>query len=366
MVYQIYEYVGVFIMSFLMVYALTPFIIKFALHINFVDKPEARKIHLSAIPLLGGVSVFIGFMMLCIYDVLIAYERTFDKAILGYLGGALLIVIVGVFDDKYGMKPLVKLTGQLSACMLFIFSNFTIAELNMMFGSIFITVPLLILWMVGLMNALNFLDNMDGIISGMAGILALGFFAFSQMNTSVNAGIMGFIGLISLSFSGSVLGFLPYNFNPAKIFLGDAGSMFIGYFLSSMGSLMALYARNQHQSKLFYLLPVLLLSYAIFDISLVSYTRKRDGRHIMQGGKDHSTHRIKTVLGSTKITAIMIYFINLIIVITTMIVFRIGSKPLLVIATFVFAAAFLIFGRKLDNVPIVIPDNQKKAEKPAS
>lgn len=363
MVYQIYEYVSVFIMSFLMVYALTPFIIKFALRINFVDKPEARKIHLSAIPLLGGVSVFIGFFVLCIYDILIAYERTFDKAILGYLAGGLLIVIVGVIDDKFGMKPIVKLTGQLAACVLFIFSNFDIVALQGMFGSIYITVPLLILWMVGLMNALNFLDNMDGIISGMAGILALGFFAFSQMNTSVNAGIMGFIGLISLSFSGSVLGFLPYNFNPAKIFLGDAGSMFIGYFLSSMGSLMALYARNQHQSKLFYLLPVLLLSYAIFDISLVSYTRKRDGRHIMQGGKDHSTHRIRTVLGSTKITAIMIYFINLIIVITSMIVFRIGSKPLLVIATFVFAAAFIIFGRKLDNVPIVVPENQKKMEK---
>lgn len=358
--YQIYEYISVFIMSWLFVYGLTPFIIKFANRINFVDKPEARKIHAKSIPLMGGLSVFIGFFLLCLYDVAITPSRTFDAAMIGYLAGSILIVLIGLWDDKYGMKPIVKLLGQISVSLIFIFSNYDTRELFMMFGSTYITLPLLVLWMVGLMNALNFLDNMDGIITGMAAILGLGYFAFSLMNTTANAGVMALIALISLSFAGATLGFLPYNFNPARIFLGDAGSMFIGYFLSSMGILMAQYAGNQKNDKWYYLLPVLLLSYAIFDIALVSYTRKRDGRHVMQGGKDHSTHRIYTILGSAKVTAVLIYVINIIIVLTTVVVFRIGSRQLLLITTGLFAVIFMVFGFKLDQVPIVIPQNQVK------
>jgi len=363
MEFRIYEYLSVFIMSWLFVYGLTPFIIKLAYKINFVDKPEARKMHLKSVPLMGGLSVALGFVLLCVYDVAISPGRYFDKPMLGYLAGTILIVIIGLIDDKRGMRPLIKMGGQLLVSLTFILSNFSLNELQRMFGSIYITLPIMVLWMVGLMNALNFLDNMDGIISGMAGILGLGFFAFALTNTtSSNQEAMALIALISLSFAGSTFGFLPYNFNPARIFLGDAGSMFIGYFLSSMGILMAQYAGNKHNDKMFYLLPVLLLSYAIFDISLVSYTRRRDGRHVMQGGKDHSTHRINTLLGSVKVTAAIIYVINVLIALTSIIIFRIGSRELLIIITLMFAALFVIFGRKLDQVPIVVPANQKKGK----
>ncbi|MCB5252650.1 MAG: MraY family glycosyltransferase [Candidatus Cloacimonadaceae bacterium] len=361
--FRIYEYLSVFIMSWLFVYGLTPFIIKLANKINFVDKPEARKMHLKSVPLMGGLSVALGFILLCVYDVVISPGRYFDAPMLGYLAGSVLIVFIGIIDDRRGMKPLIKLGGQILVSLTFIFTNFTFPELQRMFGSIYVTLPLLLLWMVGLMNAMNFLDNMDGIISGMAGILGLGFFAFALTNaTSSNQNAMALIALISLSFAGSTFGFLPYNFNPAKIFLGDAGSMFIGYFLSSMGILMAQYAGIKYNDKFFYLMPVLLLSYAIFDISLVSFTRKRDGRHVMQGGKDHSTHRINTVLGSVRVTAAIIYTINVLIVLTSIMVFRIGSRELLIFSTMLFAIFFLIFGHKLDQVPIVIPANQKKGK----
>ena len=359
--FRVYEYLSVFIMSWLFVYGLTPFMMRLAYKINFVDKPEARKMHLKSTPLMGGLSVALGFFLLCVYDVIISPGRYFDLPMLGYLAGTLIIVIIGVIDDKRGMQPLVKMGGQFLVSFIFIFSNFSVAELSNMFGNIFISLPILVLWMVGLMNALNFLDNMDGIISGMAGILGLGFFAFALTNTTPsNQQAMALIALISLSFAGSTFGFLPYNFNPAKIFLGDAGSMFIGYFLSSMGIFMAQYAGLKHNDKLFYLLPVLFLSYAIFDISLVSYTRKRDGRHVMQGGKDHSTHRINNVLGSVKVTASIIYALNILIVLTSIIVFRIGSRELLLISTLLFAVFFLVFGRKLDQVPVQIPANQRK------
>ncbi|MBW6513549.1 MAG: undecaprenyl/decaprenyl-phosphate alpha-N-acetylglucosaminyl 1-phosphate transferase [Candidatus Syntrophosphaera sp.] len=359
-----WEYASVFIMSWLLVYSLTPFIIRMARALNFVDKPEARKIHLSSTPLLGGLSVFIGFILLCLYDVTISPARYFDTAMIGYLLGTVIIVCLGLLDDLRGMNPAVKLLGQLTVSLVFILSNFQLPELQDMFGSVYVSLPIMVLWMVGLMNALNFLDNMDGIISGMAGILGLGFFAFSLTNTtSSNGSEMAFIGLISLSFAGSTFGFLPYNFNPAKIFLGDAGSMFIGYFLSSMGILMARYAVLTREDNMFYLLPVLLLSYAIFDISLVSYTRKRDGRHVMQGGRDHSTHRINTALGSIKITALIVYAINILIVLTTIIIFITGNRILLLATTLMFAIFFLVMGSKLDQIPIVVPHNQQKKNK---
>ncbi len=350
----VYKCTTVLILAFLTVYSITPFIMKLAFKTNFLDKPNFRKVHTKATPLLGGVSVFIGFFILAGY-VILTNMHSLDIPIIGYLAGAFFIVLVGVIDDRYGMKPLVKLSGQSLSCLIFLISN----DLYTVFGPAYITLPLLVIWMVGLMNALNFLDNMDGIITGMSGILALGFYALSFISSTPELNAQAnFISLLALIFAGAVFGFLPYNFNPARIFLGDAGSMFIGYFLSTMGILVGDLATASTGNMYFYLLPVLMLSYAIFDISLVSFTRKRDGRKISQGGKDHSTHRIGTAMGSPKITAILIYLINIILVLVTILVFKIGSSTLLILSTTIFAVIFVIFGNKLDQIPIVIPDNQ--------
>lgn len=374
------EYISVFILAFIFVYSITPWVIKLAHKINFVDNPDARKIHKKAIPLMGGLSVFIGFVVLVIYDVVIVSNRMFNMRLVGYLLGAFVIVLVGVIDDKRGMSPIVKMAGQFLACSLFIFTNFgTVVWYNMpflndtsfpmiilnstvMFNNYF-SIPLLYLWMIGLMNATNFLDNMDGMISGISAIIALGFFAFSMIinpDNSSSALWLSLMGLLSLSYAGAVMGFLPYNFNPAKIFLGDAGSLFIGYFISSMGILMANFASLQFQSKWFYLLPVILISYAIFDICFVSITRKRDGRLVWQGGKDHTTHRIKNLLDSVKVTAILIYAINVIVVILTIMVTIIGSHELLLAILGICLICYILLGRRLYAVEVEIPANQVK------
>lgn len=351
----IYEYVMVFMLTFLIVYAVTPFVIKLAMAINFVDKPSQRKIHKNVKPLMGGLAVFTGFFLVLLYDLLLIPGRGFNLQVLGYLGAAFLIVIIGLIDDRYGMRPKLKLAGQITTALIFLYTN----DLTHHLGPVYVTVPIYVFWMVGLMNAFNFLDNMDGIISGMAGILALGFYSFSFLaKTSSLAPQVHYISLLSLTFAGAVIGFLPHNFNPAKIFLGDAGSMFIGYFLSSMGILVGRLAVIRMQSHIYYLLPVLLLSYALFDISLVSYTRKRDGRRISEGGKDHSTHRLGTFLKSPKITSILVYLINAVIVLVTIVIFNAESEALLIIATAFFALGFLFFGKKLDNIPIIITKNQ--------
>ncbi len=355
----IYEYLTAFLLSFLIVYALTPFMIKFALAINFVDQPSARKIHKDCKPLLGGLAVFIGFATVVVYDILLIPGREFNLQLTGYLGGAFLLIIIGLIDDRWGMQPKVKLLGQVLAAMIFLISN----DLMTLLGPVYVTVPIFLLWMVGLINAFNFLDNMDGILSGMSGILAIGFytFAFTSKTASLSPQVQ-YISLLSLAFSGAAFGFLPHNFNPAKIFLGDTGSMFIGYFLASMGILSGRLAVVRMNSVLYYLLPVLLLSYALFDITLVSYTRKRDGRKISEGGKDHSTHRIGTAMQSAKITALLVYLINTIILLVTAVILKMESETLLVITTCLFATGFIFFGKKLDNIPIIITKNQLKKE----
>jgi len=277
----------------------------------------------------------------------------------------------------------VKLIGQFLACSTFIFTNFgsvtwlaipftndltfPMLFLNntVMFNN-FISIPILYIWMIGLMNATNFLDNMDGMISGISAIIALGFFAFAMIinpDNSSSAMWLSLMGLLSLSYAGSVLGFLPYNFNPAKIFLGDAGSMFIGYFISSMGILMANFASLQFQSKWFYLLPVILISYAIFDICFVSITRKKDRRLVWQGGKDHTTHRMKNLLGSVKVTTLLIYAINVVIVILTIMVTLIGRYELLLSILAICIVCYYLLGKRLYSIEVEIPDNQLKKKR---
>jgi len=349
----IYEFLFVIVMSFLLVYNLTPLIIKFALKINFVDHPNHRKVHEKAIPLMGGLSVFLGFFFLVFLELISNPFTTKSFATYGYLLGAFLIMIFGLIDDKWGMSVLVKFFLQLTVCLIFIYTN----NLYHLFGSIWLSVPIIILWMTGLMNAFNFLDNMDGILSGMSGILALGFYAIATLTRSP---IITDIGLLSLAFAGAVFGFLPFNFNPAKIFLGDAGSMFFGYFFGTMGVLTGKLVVETTNNRLYFLLPILLLSFAIFDISLVSITRSRDDRHIAEGGKDHSTHRIGTAMQSTKITAIVVYLINTIIMLTAIAVLQIKSVGFLIVSTVIFTIGFLFFGRKLDEIPIIVPNNQIK------
>ncbi|MCL1827555.1 MAG: undecaprenyl/decaprenyl-phosphate alpha-N-acetylglucosaminyl 1-phosphate transferase [Candidatus Cloacimonetes bacterium] len=322
-----------------------------------MDNPAARKLHLKSTPLLGGLSVFIGFGIVVLWTSFIYRDTMAVFNTYSYLLGALVILITGLVDDKFGMSPIVKLFFQALVCLIFIHTN----NIYTLLGNVWITLPILLLWMTGLMNAYNFLDNMDGILSGMACILALGFYAISfTVKTPNILGLSESVSLLSLSFAGATLGFLRYNFNPAKIFLGDAGSMFFGYFLSTMGILAGKLTVNTMNSKMFYLLPTLLLSYAIFDISLVSITRKRDGRRISQGGKDHSTHRIDTAVNSHKLTALFVYLINTIIVLMTIIMLKIGSAILLCITTAIFIIVFLYFGRKLNKIPIVVTENQLK------
>ena len=339
----------IFAISFVLVFLLTFLIRKVAIKLNFIDNPEERKFHKTPTPLMGGLAILIGMICAFFLSFFICINLIPPvKNVLCYFMGLFLVCFLGLWDDHQGMTPYVKFSVQfIVSLILIIGSGYTT-----LIGPWFVTVPILVLWMVGLMNALNFLDNMDGITAGLATILGLGFFALGILTGN------NFISLISVIFIGATLGFLPHNFHPAKIFLGDAGSMLIGYTLSVFGIVIL----TELPKNFSLLLPVLLLSYAIFDISLVSITRKRDGRRVFQGGKDHSTHRIGTATGSVRITAVMVYLINILMVLITVIVYETSSQWVILITTVLFALVFLFFGGKLDQIPILISQNQLRTK----
>ncbi len=335
----------IFAISFVSVFLLTFLVKKVAVELNFIDKPEERKFHKTPTPLMGGLAILLGMIFSFFLSFFICINLIPPvKSFLFFFIGLLLVCSLGLLDDHQGMTPYVKFSVQFLIAMILIIGS----GYSDLIGPWFITVPILVIWMVGLMNALNFLDNMDGITAGLASILGLGFFALGILTGN------HFISLISVIFIGATFGFLLHNFHPAKIFLGDAGSMLIGYTLSVLG--IVLLTELPKNFSLF--LPVLLLSYAIFDISLVSITRKRDGRRVLQGGKDHSTHRIGTATGSVRITAVMVYLINILMVLITVIVYETSSQWAIMITTVLFALVFLFFGGKLDQIPILISRNQ--------
>jgi len=324
-------YIFIFLISLLLVLVLTPLFRKLAFKSNFLDYPDPRKIHLQPTPLLGGASVFLGFCGAVLLSFLSGYPWTNELS--GVLIGGIIVIGFGLWDDKFGMQPGVKFLGQILASFIFLLVSHSLGSLS--FGVI--GDLLLFLWMVGLMNAINFLDNMDGLCSGISFIATTAFmliFIFNGQGDQI---------ILCLAFMGALLGFLVYNFPPAKIFLGDAGSMFNGFILSALGILFA----KKNSSFNLLLAPMLILSYPIFDISLVTFTRLKEGRKFYKGGKDHSSHRLMNLGFHLKKTLGSIYLISLSLGIIGVLVFSIFESPWKVLIAFWVGLLLAILGTYL-------------------
>ena len=270
-------YVIIFLTSFVVTLVSTSILIVIAKKFDFLDYPSGLKAHPRPTPILGGEAVFIGFLVTVILACLFFDLPLKDELLALIIGGAV-TVIVGLIDDKKGLSPSTKFLGQLIAAILFIFLSHSQGFLT---GTT-LDLIVLLLWITGMMNALNFLDAMDGLCGGIAFISA---FAFMILGVFSANPIMI---IISLAIMGSLAGFLRYNLPPAKIFLGDAGSMLNGFVLAALGILFA----KSNPSPLTLLVPIMILSYPIFDISFVTLMRVREGRKIYMADYNNSPPRI--------------------------------------------------------------------------
>jgi UDP-GlcNAc:undecaprenyl-phosphate GlcNAc-1-phosphate transferase len=246
-----------------------------ARQLNWLDQPSRRKVHADPIPLLGGVAMYLAFLI----AILVSGSRTVFEEGLVVLGGATLLLVVGVIDDRRGIAPLPKLLAQVAAALLLVVGGVGVSLLPYEWMNAMAT----IVWVVGICNAMNLLDNMDGLSAGVAAI-ACGFFtllaiAHGQIWVSIVAAVL----------MGSILGFLRYNWNPATIFMGDAGSLLLGFMLAVLALKLRFFDVDPQRT---WLVPIFILGVPIFDTTVVTLSRLRRSVPISAGGKDHVSHRL--------------------------------------------------------------------------
>jgi UDP-GlcNAc:undecaprenyl-phosphate GlcNAc-1-phosphate transferase len=275
----------------------TPLMRRLALRTGVVDQPSARKIHLQPIPLLGGVAIYIGFVLALIFF----SERYYVREIVAILVGASLISFMGIWDDRWGLRPLVKLIGQTLAGAILLVAGVSIHIFPWEWLNWIITV----LWVAGITNALNLLDNMDGLSGGVAAV-ASGFFLLLAASSG-----QYLVSAMAAALLGACLGFLRYNFNPASIFMGDAGSLFLGFMLAALGIKLRFPAPTfpQNADLITWMIPILVLGVPIFDTTLVMISRLRRRKNpFTTPGKDHLSHRLVS-FGMTRREAVLSIYV---------------------------------------------------------
>ncbi|MEK3857178.1 glycosyltransferase family 4 protein [Cytobacillus sp. FSL H8-0458] len=288
-----------FFVSLVTVLAVTPFIIKLAIKINATDKPNQRKVHAKIMPRLGGLAIFIG--------VIAGYFAAglYTQKMTGIIIGAFIIVIIGILDDKYELSAKYKLIGQIMAAAVVVSTGLTIDYISIPFLEKFnlgiLAIPITVLWIVAITNAVNLIDGLDGLA---AGISAIGIATIGIM-----AGIHGKFLILTLAVIvlASTVGFLFYNFHPAKIFMGDTGALFLGYAIAVL-SLLGLYKSVTLFSTI---VPVIILGVPVFDTAFAIIRRVINKKPISAPDKSHLHHRILALGLSHRNTVLVIYLLGI-------------------------------------------------------
>jgi len=281
-----------FLLSFSLSILITPVVKRIAVMNGYIAKPREDRWNKNPTALFGGIAIFISFIIP--YAIFVKFSITS----LGILLAGCFIFGVGIFDDIVHIKPYTKLLGQIVVAALLL--NFGV-RINVIPYPL-ISMPLTILWIAAIVNSFNLLDNMDGLSAGIGAIVGMALFVFSFLNGNFE------VGLPALILAGSLLGFLRYNFNPAQIFMGDSGSMFVGFMLGAI-TLQGTWKESTHLVMVLFI-PILVLAVPIFDTLFVALMRSANSRKIFQGGKDHISHRMVVLGLSEKKAVIALYLIS--------------------------------------------------------
>jgi UDP-GlcNAc:undecaprenyl-phosphate/decaprenyl-phosphate GlcNAc-1-phosphate transferase len=260
---------------------------RLALHYGMVDLPGPRKVHLSPIPLLGGIAIYLGFVL----AILFTLRGAPHQQIAGILAGATLLAMVGLLDDGGLLHHQVKLFIGMPVAALFLLASGIRAQVFSEFvpgaAGLVLDCLLTVVWVVGITASFSILDHMDGLCAGIAAVAA----TFFTLSAILNGQTM--VRTLGAAAVGAALGFLRWNFNPAKIFMGDGGAMFLGFLMATLG--LKIRPEASH-FPVAWLVPVLILGVPIFDTTLVSISRARRGLlPFTSPGKDHTAHRLSNI-----------------------------------------------------------------------
>lgn len=295
-----------FFVSAVTVLIATPIVRRLALKFGVVDRPGGRKIHRKNMPTLGGLAIAVGFFAgtaVAFY----AIPGAMDRFLLKFAGlcvGSAIIILLGVVDDVKGLKAKFKLSIQIIAAAVLISCGYTVEAVTVpfvgkvylgVFGAIFSA-----LWIVGITNAINLLDGLDGLAAGVSAIVS--FFIFLAA-VDLHEYVVAFL---ALTMTGACAGFLPYNFYPARIFMGNPGSMFLGFVLSAIS--IVTFQKSRTIITLF--VPIIALGIPIIDTFLAIARRIYKKRHIFQPDKEHIHHKLLFREESQRRVVLTLYFLS--------------------------------------------------------
>ncbi|RIL72439.1 undecaprenyl/decaprenyl-phosphate alpha-N-acetylglucosaminyl 1-phosphate transferase [Staphylococcus devriesei] len=299
---------------------ITPVVIKVSIKLDLVDRPNYRKIHTKPVSVLGGTVILLSFL------IGIWLGHPIEREVRPLVIGVIVMYLIGLIDDIYDLKPILKLLGQIVAASIVVFYDITIDFISFPMGptihfGIF-SIPITIIWIVAITNAINLIDGLDGLASGVSaiGLITIAFIAVLQANV--------FIIMICSVLIGSLLGFLFFNFHPAKIFLGDSGALMIGFII---GFLSLLGFKNITFISLFF--PIVILAVPFIDTLFAMIRRMKNKQHIMQADKSHLHHRLLALGYSHRQTVLLIYSIAIMFSLSSIILYL--SQPLGVLLMFI-------------------------------
>jgi len=293
-----------FLIAFVLTILLTPMVRSFAPEIGAVDKPSARKVHQTLIPRTGGIAIYFSFLVAVLFGLLVGQVSGTiinPRPILGILFGGSIVMIVGLLDDIYRLRPLFKLLVQLLGAGIAIYFGVEISFVSNPFNGLmplgFIAIPLTLLWLVGMTNAVNLIDGLDGLATGVTAISAGTLFIVALRTHQLGA------ALIMLALCGTALGFLRYNFNPASIFLGDSGSYFLGFTLAAA----AVIGVFKTTLVVALIVPILILGVPIFDTTFAILRRLKNKKNPFSADNKHIHHLLLRAGLNQKEAVISIY-----------------------------------------------------------
>lgn len=294
-------YILALIIALLASFLLTPYVKQLAFRIGAVDKPDARKVHTRIMPRLGGVAIYLAFLLAVVCSLPVTRD------VLGILLGGTWIVFVGILDDKYSLPAKVKLLGQILAACILVSFDVRIEWLNNPFGGYFyleyFSIPFTIFWVISFINVVNLIDGLDGLAAGVSGIASI-----TVLLVAVHQGFFP-VATLTAALAGGIIGFIHYNFNPATIFMGDTGSMFIGYMLAAI----SVFGAVKSAATIALIVPAIALGLPIMDTAFAILRRYSNGKPIFQPDKGHLHHRLLAMGLTQKQAVLLMYAISIVL-----------------------------------------------------
>ncbi|MEK6266738.1 MAG: undecaprenyl/decaprenyl-phosphate alpha-N-acetylglucosaminyl 1-phosphate transferase [Clostridium sp.] len=297
----------------------TPIVKRIAIKLNAIDIPkDERRVHNKPTPVMGGLAIYVAFVLgVILYNGILTPSQT------GIIIGATIIVIGGVIDDVKDLRPRYKLLIQVIAAICLLQSGINISIVTNPFREIYpylsvgwITIPITIIWIVGVTNAFNLIDGLDGLAAGIAFISSVTLMIVSLINGRLEA------AFLTAVLSGAILGFLPYNFNPASIFMGDTGSQLLGFLLAAI----SIEGAIKSATVFVIVVPILTFGLPIYDTLFAMIRRKVNGQSIMKADKGHLHHRLLNMGLSQKQAVFIMYLISAVLGAIAIIAMQISNQ----------------------------------------